>query len=145
MGRRIRSDIPHVEDNLMPKWEHIKNFRQLDTKYKKSQKDNYDRHHRVRTLPMLPDKQTVWVETRGHQIPGCIQQPANAPCLYLVETPSGELRRNQTHLQVRTDPQPPTTDTLTTERELPQPSTVYSRPVTCSQTGTILRLNHLRY
>jgi len=53
MGRRIRSDIPHVEDNLMPKWEHIKNFRQLDTKYKKSQKDNYDRHHRVRTLPML--------------------------------------------------------------------------------------------
>ena len=88
---------------------------------------------------MLPDKQTGWVETRGHQILGCIQQPANTPCSYVVETPSSELRRNRAHLQVRTDPQPPITDTPTTERELPQPSTVYSRPVTRSQTGTISR------
>ena len=37
----------------------------------------------------------MWVETRGHQIPGRIQQPANTPRSYIVETPSGELRRNR--------------------------------------------------
>ena len=51
MGRRIRTDIPQVKDNLVPKWEHIQKFKELDEKYKQSQKNNYDRHHRVRTLP----------------------------------------------------------------------------------------------
>ena len=59
MGRRIRTDIPQVKDNLVPKWEHIQKFKELDEKYKQSQKNNYDRHHRVRTLPLLPEKQTV--------------------------------------------------------------------------------------
>ena len=150
MGRRIRTDIPQVKENFIPKWEHIQNFRQLDAKYKKSQKENYDRRHRVRTLPMLPDKQTVWVETRGDQIPGQIQQPASTPRSYVIETPSGELRRNRAHLRVRTDLQPsvdiPTTDTPTAERELSQPFTVYSGPVTRSQTGATLRPpDRLRY
>ena len=51
MGRRIRTDIPQVKDNLIPKWEHIQKFKELDEKYKQSQKDNNDRHYRVRTLP----------------------------------------------------------------------------------------------
>ena len=55
MGRRIRTDIPQVKDNLIPKWEYIQDFKDLDEKYKQSQKDNYDRHHRVRTLPLLPE------------------------------------------------------------------------------------------
>ena len=97
MGRRIRTDIPQVKDNLIPKWEHSQNFRQLD---EKTRKDNYDRHHRVRTLPMLPDKQTVWVETRGHQVPGQVVQTASTPRSYVLQTPSGELRRNRAHLRV---------------------------------------------
>ena len=91
MGRRIRTDIPQVKDNLIPKWEHIQNFRQLDENYKQSQKDNYDRYHRVRTLPMLSDKQTVWVETRRHQVIGQVVQIASTPRSYVVQTPSGEL------------------------------------------------------
>lgn len=63
-GRRIRTNIPQVKDNLIPKWEYIQDFKDLDEKYKQSQKDNYDRHHRVRTLPLLPEKQPVWVDTR---------------------------------------------------------------------------------
>ena len=94
---------------------------------------------------MLPEKQTVWVDTRGHQVPGQILQTAGTPHSYVVETPSGELRRNQAHLRIRTDPQLPV-DTPVTETALPQPVTVHSGPVTRSQSGTVLRPpDRLRY
>ena len=130
MGRRIRTDIPQVKDNFIPKWRHIQNLKELDEKYKQSQKDNYDTSHRVKTLPMLPENQAVWVDTRGHQVPGQILQT--------VETPHGELRRNQAHLHIRTDTQLPD-DTSSTETALSQPVTIRTGPVTCSQTGTVLR------
>ena len=74
---------------------------------------------------------------RGHQVPGQVVQTASTPRSYVVQTPSGELRRNRAHLRVRTDPQLPV-DTPTTEYELLQPPTIYSGPVTRSQTGTVL-------
>ena len=129
MGRRIRTDIPQVKDNFIPKWEHIQNFKELDGKYKQSQKDNYDRRHRVRTLPMLPENQAVWVDTRGHQVPGQILQTAGTPRSYIVETPYGELRRNRAHLHFRTDTQLPV-DASSTDTTLSQPVTI---PVTRSQ------------
>ena len=36
MGRRIRTDIPQVKDNLISKWEYIRNFKELDGKYKRT-------------------------------------------------------------------------------------------------------------
>ena len=138
MGRRIRTDIPQVKDNFIPKWEHIQNFKELDEKYKQSQKDNYDTRHRVKTLPMLPENQAVWVDTRGHQVPGQILQTAGTPRSYLVETPHGELRRNRAHLRIRTDTQIPE-NASSTETVLPQPVTIRTGPVTRSQTGTVLR------
>ena len=69
MGRRIRTDVPQLKDNLIPKWEYVCYFRSLDEKYKQIQKENYDRRHCIRTLPSLPEDQTVWVDTRGHQTP----------------------------------------------------------------------------
>ena len=79
MGRKIRTDVPQSKDNLIPKWSHIKNFRSLDKGYKESQKKNYDRRHRVRFLPLLPEDQPVWVETRGRQVPGRISHTASTP------------------------------------------------------------------
>jgi len=43
--------------------------------------------------------QPVWVETRGQHIPGTVLHPASTPRSYVIETPSGELRRNRTHLR----------------------------------------------
>ena len=51
----------------------------------------------------VPQSQTVWVDTRGHQVPGQVSQEANTPRSYFTETCSGELRRNQAHLRVRTN------------------------------------------
>jgi len=65
MGRKIRTDVPQVKTHFVPKWTHIQNFRTLDHQYKQSQKEIYDRRHRVRTLPELPENQAVWVDNRG--------------------------------------------------------------------------------
>jgi len=80
--------------HVMPKWDHIHYFKALDQQYKQSQKDNYNRQHRVRSLPELPANQPVWVNGRGQQIPGQILQSASTPRSYLVKTKSGQLRRN---------------------------------------------------
>ena len=57
-----------------------------------------------------------------------VSHSATTPRSYVVETPSGELRRNRAHLRTRSDFQ------LT---EAPT-STNYSRPVTRLQTGTAI-------
>ena len=106
MGRRIRTDVPQLKDNLIPKWEYVCYFRSLDEKYKQIQKENYDRRHHVKTLPSLPEGQTMWVDTRGHQTPGRISMEAGTPRSYLIETPSGELRQNRAHLRIQNNQEP---------------------------------------
>ena len=133
MGRKIRTDVPQVKSNFIPKWEHIRNFRKLDTEYRQIQKENYDRRHGVKTLPSLPDDTTVWVDTQGVQVPGRIIRTADTPRLYMVEVPSGELRRNRAHIRPRTDLQ----SSAGTPRTEDAPAT-YSRPITRSQTGTAI-------
>jgi len=49
----------------------------------------------------------VWVDNRGQQIPGQISQSTPTPRSYIVETPSGELRRNRAHLRTRSGSQIP--------------------------------------
>ena len=79
MGRKIRTDIPQVKGNLIPKWGHIQNFRKLDAKYKQIQKENCDRRHGVKTLPSLPVDLTVWIDNQGHQVPGRVLRTAGTP------------------------------------------------------------------
>ena len=128
MGRRIRTDVPQVTTNFIPKWSHIKNFRTLDEKHKKLQKEYYDKRHRVQQLPPLPGDQPVWVDTRGDLTPARVLHAADTPRSYVVETSSGQLRRNRLHLRIQPNSQ---------ETTLPaESSTTSCRPVTRSQTGT---------
>ena len=141
MGRKIRTDVPQVNNSFVPNWRHLENFRTLDKKYKPAQKTNYDQRHRVRTLPILPADQPVWVDTRGQQTSGQVSRTAGTPRSYIVETPSGEFRRNRAHLHVRTNSQP-----LTEEPREPTPAATTSRPVTRSQTDTAIHPpERLRY
>ena len=84
-------------------------------------------------IPSLPDDTTVWVDTQGVQVPGRIIRTADTPRSYMVEVPSGELRRNQAHIRPRTDLQ----SSAGTPRTEDAPAT-YSRPITRSQTGTAI-------
>ena len=45
----------------------------------------------------------MWVKTQGRQVPGEVVQPAGTPRSYLVETPTGEVRRNQSHIRPRVE------------------------------------------
>ena len=89
----------------------------------------------MRTLPESPENQAVWVKGQGqsgYQLPGQISQPATTPRSYIVETPSGELRRNRSHLRTRSDTQVSgAADTSTTMN--------YSRPMTRLRKGTSIR------
>ena len=137
MGRRIKTDVPQVKANFIPQWPYTESFRELDAKFKASQKDNYDKRYRVRELPPLPKDRNVWVNTREQQVPGRILQMADTPRLYVVETPTTQVRRNRTHLRPRSEP---------TEMNSDESSVTPPRPVTRSQTGvTIHPPDRLRY
>ena len=53
MGRRLKTDMPKVQQLLVRNWPHLEGFKQKDIQLKLQQKQNYDRHHRVRPLPPL--------------------------------------------------------------------------------------------
>ena len=73
-------------------------FREKDKEWKERQKADYDKRHRVMNLTPLPDDQPVWVQTEDRQVAGSVIQPTATPRSYIVQTPSGQLRRNRSHL-----------------------------------------------
>ena len=135
MGRRIKTDVPQMKKLLIPDWPYLEEFRQIDSQNKQEQKRNYDRRHRVRSLPTLPNDLQVWADTPTGQEPGTIIQPSDTPRSYRVAVPSGEVRRTRTHLR-------PRSGNLTTETPTNTPKVIETR----SRTGTTLnRPNYLSY
>lgn len=70
LTRRAGHDIPQTMEQLCPQWPYIKEVRQKDEEFKRKQKENFDRRHRVRPLAELPDDTDVWITTGGHPTPG---------------------------------------------------------------------------
>ena len=52
MRRKVHTSVPQVKEHSIPDWPHMKEFRRLDEKYKREQKQHYDRCHNVRPLPL---------------------------------------------------------------------------------------------
>ena len=106
-GRRLRSDIPQPKDNLIPQWPFISDLQRKDREFKLRQKKNFDRRHRVRPLPDIPEETDVWINTHGHQSQGQIRNRANAPRSYVIDTPTGTIRRNRSQLNIIPDQRTP--------------------------------------
>ena len=104
MGRVIRTDVPQDVKTFTPEWSYLPMYRDKEKRYREAQKQNYDRHHRTRRLPELPNNTPVWVSTPQGQIPGNIVSSAPEPRSYHVEVPSGQVRRNRSHLRIRATP-----------------------------------------
>ena len=101
MGRQLRSNVPQVEKSFIPEWSYLPTFREKDRDRRQKQKSDYDRRHRVKDLaPLLPDK-PIWVHTHNRTEPGQVIRPARTPRSYIVQTPSGQLRRTQSHITPR--------------------------------------------
>jgi len=106
--RCLRSDIPQVKQNLVPKWAYTKEFHRLDEEFKLRQKQYFDNRHRVKPLPDIPDDTDVWVTTDGQPVTGRVVTHADAPRSYVVNTSNGStIRRNRSQINVVPNSTPP--------------------------------------
>ena len=139
MGRNIRSTLPVPNSSLLPTWPYIQEFQQANKRLKQQQKTDYDRRHRVQDLPEIPNNTEVWVTTGGHPIPGRTIISAGTPRSYIVETPTGETRRNRSQINIT----PPTMTDRQSEDNQPQTDHTTERQVrspimTRTRTGTTI-------
>ena len=115
MGRKLRTNVPATTTSLVPQWEFLATFREKDRERKVKQKQHYDQRHRTRPLPEIPNNSAVWINTGGNSIPGQIVTQSTTPRSYLVQTPSGTLRRNRSQINPapnsQTSPSQPTAPT----------------------------------
>ena len=100
MGRKIRSTVPQTNKQLVPKWPYLAEFRRKNQGFKTKQKQNFDARHRVRNAPAIPDDAEVWVNTGQEPIQGRVTSAFGLPRSYVVQTPTGEIRRNRSHLNI---------------------------------------------
>lgn len=126
MGRRLKSRIPTLQQNLKPKQLDHESIRLSDKRSKTAYKMNYDRRHGARELPTLQPHQPVLLcsdEGDRWGKSGRIVTVDKRNRTYLVDTPSGTLRRNRVHLQnvpnLPTVVEPPDVDIQ--EEESPEP------------------------
>ena len=127
MGRRLRSNLPVHEDQLIPKWDYLKEFRCQNKIYKTKQKQQYDLRHRVLPLDQLPEDSEVFITTNGRVTSGQVVTPVDAPRSYLINTSSGLIRRNRRDLT-------PIPDGSSQPNGAPE--TVTNQIMTRSRTGT---------
>ncbi|KAE8284596.1 Retrovirus-related Pol polyprotein from transposon 17.6 Protease [Larimichthys crocea] len=107
MGRKIQTPVPVIPSQLTPGWTDLDNLRRAERRYKKKQKENYDRRHRAHEMPPLQEGDHVWVKDILER--GTVVSHAGTPRSYMIETPRGTLRRNRYHLSpTPTAPETPT-------------------------------------
>ena len=134
MGRRLRTSIPLVKEQLYPQRPYLEEFRSLNQKFKQQQKRDFDKRHRTQSLEDIPEDTKVWIPSERDRVKGRVGSPADSPRSYLVDTPSGVVRRNHLHLNVvpgKQEDSEPDSNEHSTE----QPN----RIVTRSLTGTVVK------
>ena len=102
MGRKIRTLVPTLPENLEPEWLDRDDVCLTDSKHKERYKSCYDRKHSVSPLPELQTGDTVRIKTDKDKLwltHGTIRQADPKSRSYTVETPKGSYRRNRRHLQ----------------------------------------------
>ncbi|MGH0127348.1 UNVERIFIED_CONTAM: hypothetical protein FKN15_039378 [Acipenser sinensis] len=104
MGRRIRTTVPTLKQNLIPEWPDLNVVRQNDTKAKQSYEKYYNRKHSTRPLPQLSIGDRVRVKTDGERewkTTGIVRGRCTTPRSYIVQTERGDTpRRNRRHIQL---------------------------------------------
>lgn len=140
MGRKLRTTVPTSQQLLIPKWNFLNDFEQMDKVYKRKQKHNFDKRHRVRELPKLHEDDPVIMRTGKHTTSGTVTSPLDSPRSYRVNIPTGEIRRNRQHLvkveeETVQTPNSPMEQTSDLPPVLPCPR---SPVVTRSRTGTVV-------
>ena len=140
MGRRLRGNLPMLTSQLIPEWSYLDKFRRQNHLFKEKQKREYDKRHGVRDQTPITDNSDVWVTTGEQPTTGTVRHQADAPRSYIIDTPSGQIRRNRHHLNVvpQNKPNQEPTDSPTQEEANP-PVTSRERIITRSRSGISIR------
>ena len=103
MGRKIRTTLPILQDNLKPNWPNEDGIRQADAAAKQRQAYFYNRKNGVKILPPLSPGDSTLMKLDGQKqwtTPAVVHSSSSTPRSYIVETAQGErYRRNRCHLQ----------------------------------------------
>ena len=100
MGRVLRTQLPQMEDNFVPKWPHMQLVKEKHAEYKAKQTHDY-KSHCVSYRPILQEGTEVWINNdseRGEKTRGEVRAPVATSRSHIVDTPSGQLRWNSRHL-----------------------------------------------
>jgi len=94
MGQQqIHTDVRQLKaTQVPPKWPYLESS-ENDTKYKAEQKHNYDKCHKIRSLP---DKTPVWATTDNRNVPGRVVRQANTRSYYTVLSTHNTIKFTET-------------------------------------------------
>ena len=96
MGRRLRTPVPQLPSLLVPSLPIKGTVESRERERRMKDSIIYNRRHRVRDLPQLSPGQPVWISDTKSE--GTVISSHSAPRSYVVESPSGAIRRNRHHL-----------------------------------------------
>ena len=86
---------------MSPQWSYLPEFRRKrNAEFKQKQKVQFDRQHRVSEQDSIPDGSDVWITSESNTIPGTVVSAGENSRSYIVETPTGQVQRNRSHLHV---------------------------------------------
>lgn len=118
---RIRTPVPVISSQLNPGCADMDNLKMTEQRYRQKQRQNYDRRHRVHDMPLLQPGSHEWVKDMSER--DTVVSTAGTPRSYIMDTPSGTLRRNRYHLS-STSSTPVAPETHTSLPETPPENTV---------------------
>lgn len=75
-------------------------FKRCGRKLKQIEKSCFDHHNRVHQLPNIPDNTDVWVTRDDRPTRRQVVSTGDTPRSNVVNTPSGTVRQNRSHLRV---------------------------------------------
>ena len=96
MSRNLRTTIPATQEYLQPATVDRETVQRRDEALKDRQELNFNARHAVRNAAPLAANAKVYLPDRKEE--GIIMQQANVTRSYIVQTDSGEYRRNRSHI-----------------------------------------------
>lgn len=96
MGRRIRTTLPMAPQFYASKAVNYNELRRKEDDRREKQTRNYNRRHRAVQSGELIPGELVWV--RDKRVWATVREKTHHPRSYIIETPTGKLRRNSYHL-----------------------------------------------
>ncbi|XP_014674738.1 PREDICTED: uncharacterized protein K02A2.6-like [Priapulus caudatus] len=98
-GRRIRTTVPIIPEKLESQLPDSAKLRTREQDQRNHQKQNYNARHRAVERDVLWPGDEAYVSREN--TPGTVVRVAETPLSYIVETPTGEIRRNRRQLASR--------------------------------------------